>query len=185
MVGGAVVAISVVLFFVILRSAAARPGRRDPETGELILQCSPILVWTMAAIAVGMPLVLGALCFVIPFKTPEQVYIPVVMGLCFLLLGGGLWLWSSRRRTRVGPRGLTSEYALFGPQFLPWDQVTKVDFASGQEFWVRAKDGRKAMFWIFFEGVAEAVPLLREHLPEEVLRKHGETLETFASRVGG
>ena len=182
--GVAIALFFVLLFFLSLGSVAQRPGRRDPQTGELILQCSPLLSWTMAVITLGMPLLLGMLIFLVPFERPEQVFIPIGMSLFFVLLGGGFWFWSSRRRTRIGPSGLTSEYALFRPQFLPWHQVTKVDFANGQEFWVRAKDGRKAMLWIFFVGVAEAVPLLRAHLPQEVLTQYGEVLERFACCVG-
>jgi len=167
-----------------LRSAAQRTGRRDPETSELILQCSPLLVWTMAVVTLGMPLLLGLLSFVIRFESPEQIFIPLGMSLFLVLLSGGLWLWSSRRRTRIGPEGLTSEYALCESQFLPWDQVTKIDFANGTEFWVRATDGRKAMIWIYFVGVAEVVPLLCAYLPEKVLRTYGQTLERFASCVG-
>lgn len=91
--------------------------------------------------------------------------------------------WALRRRTRVGPAGLTSEYMFAGPRFLAWRDVTKVSFSSGQEFWLHGPKG-KAMLHVWFRGVKEAVPLLEQHLPEEVRRKHQGTIDRFAAAVG-
>ena len=71
-----------------------------------------------------------------------------------------------------------------GPRFLPWDRVTRVTFASGQEFWICGGRGEKAMLHVWFIGVRGAVPLLRAHLPSEVRAKCRATLEQFAESVG-
>src|SRR5436305_423809 len=124
----------VLFFFLLLRAAANRPARRDPATGELVLRFSPFLVWSMGAIAVGGPVGMGILSFVIPFKSENQVFVPILIGLSFLLLGGLLCLYTLRRRTRLSERGLTSEYLLARPRFLAWEHVVQVNFSSGQEF---------------------------------------------------
>src|SRR5262249_1099829 len=98
------------LLFELARRNAHRAALRDPETGDLILQFGPVLVWTMAAIAVIGPVGMLVLSFVIPFRNEREVFVPFGLGLFFLLLGGGLWLYLSRRRTRVSITGLTSEY---------------------------------------------------------------------------
>jgi hypothetical protein len=174
----------VLVFFALLRAGANRPARHDPETGELVLQCSSGLAWTMGIIAVGGPLFMAVLSFIIPFKNTAQVFVPVVLGAFFLLLGGLLCLWALRRRTRISERGLTSEYVFARPRFLPWVDVTKVSFASGQEFWVRGARGQKAMLHVWFVGAKEAVPLLRKYLPEAVRQKYESTLAAFAARTG-
>lgn len=182
--GNIIVVMGILAFFLLLRSAASRPAFRDPVSGDLVLQCSPILGWTMGAIAVGGPIGMGILSLIIPFAYPEQAFVPVGIGAFFLLLGGGMCLWAVCRRTRISRDGLLSEYALFKPQFLPWNEVEKVDFASGQEFWVRGKGGKKAMLFVWFVGIAEVVPLLRQYLPKTVELKYRSTIENFAARVG-
>jgi Bacterial PH domain len=181
---GALLAGGLAVFFVLLRAGANRPAKRDPETGELVLQNSSVLVWSMGIIAVAGPVLMAVLSFVIPFQNTAQVFVPIGLGAFFLLLGGLMCLWAIRRRTRVGERGLTSEYVFARPRFLPWEEVVKVSFANGQEFWVHGSGRQKAMLHVWFVGVKEAVPLLRQHLPEEVRRKYDATLATFAAAVG-
>jgi hypothetical protein len=180
----ALVASGVVLFFLLLRSKANRPPTRDPQTGELVLQLSTVLVWTMGLISVGGPLAMAALSFVIPFQHESQVFIPIGLGLFFLVLGGLLWLWASRRRTRVGERGLTSEYVFAQPRFLPWDEIDRISFSNGQELWLYGTSRKKAMLHVWFVGVKEAVPLLREHLPRKVIEKQKAVLDKFAMATG-
>ena len=62
--------------------------------------------------------------------------------------------------------------------------MTRVTFASGQEFWICGGRGEKAMLHVWFIGVRGAVPLLRAHLPSEVRAKCRATLERFAESVG-
>jgi hypothetical protein len=180
--GGLFIGIGVALFLGLLRAAASRPAPRDPETGDLVLQCSPTLVWTLGLLAAGGPILMGFLSMIIPFEHPNQVFVPIGVGAFFLLLGGSMCLWAIYRRTRVGEDGLTSEYVLFAQQFLRWDEVQSVDFTSGVELWVRGPRGRKAMLMTWFVGVHEAVPYLRRCLPEGV--KGRSAVEAFAITVG-
>src|SRR5262245_24856115 len=135
----ALVAAAVLACFALLRAGANRPARRDPTTGELVLQCGNGLAWSMGTIAVAGPLAMGVLSFIIPFRNTAQVFVPIVLGAFFLLLGGLLCFWALRRRTRINDKGLTSEYVFAKPRFLAWSDVESVSFASGQEFWVRGK----------------------------------------------
>jgi hypothetical protein len=183
-VPSALIVACVMLFFLLLRSAAGRPPKRDPQTGDLVLQCSPVLVWTMGVLAVGGPLAMAVLSFVIPFRNEREVFAPVGIGAFFLLLGGGMCLWAVRRRTRVGEHGLTSEYVFLAKRFLPWEDVERLSFDSGMEFWVHGPKRHKAMLHVWFTGVHEAVPLLDEHLPEKARDKYAGTLLQFAAKVG-
>jgi hypothetical protein len=174
----------VLLFFALLRTGANRPARRDPTTGELVLQFGKGLTWSMGAIAVGGPLLMAVLSFIMPFENTAQVFVPLVLGAFFLLLGGLLCLWALRRRTRIGERGLMSEYVFAKPRFLPWTDVVKVSFAGGQEFWVQGAGRQKAMLHVWFAGVKEAVPLLRQYLPDAVRQKDESSLANFAAMTG-
>ena len=175
--------VGVMVCLALLGWGARRPARRDPKTGELILQCGPGVLWLTGGIAVLGPLGSAALAFLIPFKNDTQVFVPIGLGAFFLLIGGPMSLWAVRRRTRIGETGLTSEGVFGGRRFLAWEDVQKVTFASGQEFWVRGPK-HKAMLHVWFIGLREAVPLLRKHLPAQVLKKNGSVLDTFAARVG-
>lgn len=181
-ISGGLAAVGVCVCLALLSLGARRPAKRDPKTGELVLQCNPGVVWLTGGIAVLGPLGSAALSFLIPFKNDTQMFVPIGLGGFFLLLGGLMCFWALRRRTRVGEQGLTSEYMFSGPRFLAWEDVQTVSFASGQEFWVKGAK-RKAMLHVWFGGVREAVPLLREHLPPEVLKKNASVIDAFASRV--
>jgi hypothetical protein len=171
-------------FFDLARRSARRPATRDPLTGELVLQFGPFLIWTMGGIAVLGPLGMAILSFVIPFKNEREVYIPIALGLFFLLLGGFLFVYLSRRRTRVSKDGLTSEYLFARPAHMAWDEVERVKLSGNQELFLYDRDGRRVWFHIFLVGVKEAVPLLREHLPAAVQRSNEETLKRFATAAG-
>jgi hypothetical protein len=41
------------VFSALVRAGATRPARRDPTTGELVLQCGSGVLWTMGSITVG------------------------------------------------------------------------------------------------------------------------------------
>jgi hypothetical protein len=43
----ALVAGGVLVFFALPRAGANRPARRGPATGELVLQCGNVLVWSI------------------------------------------------------------------------------------------------------------------------------------------
>src|SRR5262249_43545180 len=149
-------------------------------TGDLVLQCGSIIVWTMGIIAVGGPVGMAILSFIVPFKNEREVFIPIGLGAFFLLLCGLMCIWAIRRRTRISARRLVSEYMLARPQFLPWEDVTKVSFANGQDFWVHGTDAKKALLQVMlFTGVRDAVPILLAHLPEEVQVECSETIERF------
>lgn len=179
------VVVGVLLFFSILRAGVKRPARCDPVTGDLVLQCGSILVWSMGIIAVAGPLSMAILSFVIPFKNQREVLIPIGIGAFFLILGGVICFWVIRRRTRISARGLMSEYMLASPRFVPWEKVTKVSFSDGQEFWIHASDGSKAMLHVLlFIGVREVVPYLTTHLPKEVQREYKEVIDRFIKATG-
>src|SRR5262249_8932982 len=136
--------------------------------------------WTMGAIAVLGPLAMLILSFVIPFRNEREVYVPIVMGLFFGLLGGTLYLYLSRRRTRVSRTGLTSEYVFRGPAHMAWEEVEKIKFSlNQQELFLYDRHGRKARLHVWLVGVKEAAPLLRECLPEAVQRDNQKPLESF------
>src|SRR5262245_9675105 len=97
---GLVVA-GVLVFFALLAAGANRPPRRDPASGARVLQRGGGLVWSVAIIGVGWPLLMAVLSFIIPFKNTAQVFVPFGLGAFFLLLRGLLCLWAMRRRTRV------------------------------------------------------------------------------------
>jgi hypothetical protein len=170
----------IVVFFNLVRRSARAPALRDPQTGELVLQFSKFLIWTMGAIAVLGPLAMVILSFIIGFRSEREVYVPIVLGLFFGLLGGAMYLYLSRRRTRLSRAGLTSEYVFRGPAHMAWEEVQKIKFASNQQdLFLYDTHGRKARLHVWLVGVKEAVPLLRECLPEAVQRDHQKPLESF------
>jgi len=136
-----------------------------------------------ASIAVLGSIGAGVMGFVLPPTNETQLIAVIAFGGFFLLLGGLMCFWALRRRTRISEKGLTSEYMFSGPRFLAWEDVEKLSFASGQEFWVKGAK-RKAMLHVWYVGLRDAVPLLREHLPEAVRKKYASTIDTLAARVG-
>jgi hypothetical protein len=182
---GGLAAAGVVLFLAILRSISNRPAKRDATTGDLVLQSSSVLVWTMGIIAVVAPVGLAILSAIFPFKNEREVFIPIVMGGFFLLVGGLTCFWAIRRRTRINERGMTSEYMLAKPQFLSWNEVASVSFANGQEFWVRGANGNKALVHVMlFTGVKDAAPFVVAHLPERVRAECHKTIDRFIRATG-
>jgi hypothetical protein len=167
-------------FFDLVRKSANAPALRDPQTGELILRFPKFLIWTMGLIAVLGPLGMVVLSFVIPFQNEQQVYVPIVMGLFFALLGGLMYLVLSRYRTRVSRTGLTSEHFFRGPAHLTWQDVEKIKFSSNhQELFLYDRQGKRARLHVWLVGVKEAAPLLRECLPEAVRRENEQPLASF------
>jgi hypothetical protein len=176
----AIVVYILLAFFNLVRTSARAPALRDPQTGDLVLQFSKFLIWTMGAIAVLGPLAMVILSFVIPFRNEREVYVPIVLGLFFGLLGGALYLYLSRRRIRLSRTGLTSEYVFRGPAHMAWEEVETIKFAlNKQELFLYDRDGKKARIHVWLVGVKEAVPLLRECLPEAVQRDNQKPLESF------
>src|ERR1700677_4842305 len=167
MIQGAITGLVVGLLLVLLQSAAKRPATRDPVTGDLVLQLTPVLTWMMGGIAIGGPIFILVLSMIVRFKNPNEVYIPIAIGAFFLVVGGLTCLWGLRRRTRLGKDGLTSEYMIGRSQFLEWSDVIKLT-RSGPELWLRGATGNKALLMLWFSGIAEAVLLLKEHRPESV-----------------
>jgi hypothetical protein len=173
------------VFFNLVRMRARAPALRDPQTGELVLQFSKFLIWTVGAIAVLGPLAMVVLSFIIPFDSEAQVFVPIVLGLFFGLLDGAMYLYLARRRTRLSGTGLTSEYVFRGPAHMAWEEVEKIKFSlNQQELFLYDRNGRKAQLHVWLVGVKEAVPVLRERLPEAVLRDNQKPLERFFKVVG-
>jgi hypothetical protein len=174
----------ILLFFNLVRATARAPALRDPQTGDLVLRFGNFVIWTMGVIAVLGPLAMVVLSFVIPFRSEREVYVPIVMGLFFGLLGGLMYLVLSRRRTRLSRTGLTSEYAFRGPVHIPWEEVEKIKFTlNKQELFFYDRQGRKARIHVWQVGVREAAPVLRECLPEAVQRDNQKPLEDFYKTV--
>lgn len=183
-VSGVLVAGSVALVLGLLRASAQQPACRDPETGDLVLKCGRGFVVMMLVIAGGGPVSMALLSLVIPFAYPAQAFVPVGIGAFFLAIGGPLALWGVKRGTRLSEDGITSYFVMSSPRFLAWEDVKKVSFASGQEFWLVGTKGDKAMIHVWFVGAAEAVPELWERLPEKVVEKYGDTIRFFGQCVG-
>src|SRR4051794_2197037 len=125
----AIVVYVLFVFFDLVRASARAPALRDPQTGEVVLRFSGFLVWTMGAIAVLGPLGMVILSFIIPFRNEREVYVPIVLGLFFGLLGGSLYLYLARRRIRLSRTGLTSEYVFSSPAHMAWEEVETIKFA--------------------------------------------------------
>ncbi len=183
-VQGGVVALVVVSLFALLRAGAGRPATHDPATNELVLQLPSGLARLMGAIAIVGPIAMVVLSFFLPFKNPGEVYVPIAIGAFFLLLSGPLCLWMMRRRTRLGEKGITSEYLFSKPRFLAWADVARVRFVNNQELYLHSGDRHKALLHVWFVGVKEVVPLLRQYLPARVQDLHEEELNKFAEVVG-
>jgi hypothetical protein len=164
----------------LIRAAAARPARRDPTTGDLILRHNNVVTWMAGIFAIGLLLLLAVMTFVKPPTTDAQVLGVIGPGACLLLFFGWGCLYGLRRRTRIGERGLTSEYLFAKPKFLPWEDVVKVSMR-GHEFWVHRSDGRRALLHARFIGVKGAVPLLEKYLSDAVKQKYKRTLARFAA----
>jgi hypothetical protein len=181
----AIMVFALFFFFGLVRWSARAPAMHDPQTGELVLQFSKFLVWTVGAIAVLGPLAMVVLSFIVPFENEQQIFVPIVMGLFFGLFGGAMYLYLSRRRTRLSTTGLTMEYVFRGPAHMAWEDVEKIKFAlNKQELFIYDRGGRRAQLHVWLVGVKEAAPLLRERLPEAVQRDHQQHLERFYRVVG-
>jgi hypothetical protein len=179
------VILPVLVLLLLIRAQAKRPARRDPETGELVLRWSGLLVWTAGGCAVAMPLLMAIASFMIP-SPGAQVFAPIAIGGVPLLAGGVLCLYFIRRRTQLGAQGITSEYLFARRRFLPWNDVVSVRFKDGQAFWVHGSGRQKALLHVWFVGVKEAVPLLRQYLPDAVRQDAANILlvEKFATATG-
>src|SRR5688572_3134089 len=88
--------IPVVVLLLLVRAQAKRPARRDPETGELVLRWSSIMVWTAGVCAVVMPVLMAVVSFMNP-ALGTQVLAPIIIGGIPLLAGGMLCLYFIRR----------------------------------------------------------------------------------------
>ena len=159
---GGLAAAGVVLFLAILRSLSNRPAKRDAATGDLVLQSSSVLVWTMGIIAVGAPVGLAILSVIFPFKNQREVFIPIVMGGFSRRRRADFAFGRSRCRTRCGaseprPDLRNTMLAKTTISFVE-DDVASVSFANGQEFWVRGANGDKAalVHVMLFTGVQDA-----------------------------
>lgn len=168
----AIAPLGVILLFAILRSRAGRPAKRDHATGDVVLQYSRIVVWTTGLSAVIGSVGMVILPFVLPPKNVGEALIALGIGAFFLLVGGGMCIWTARRRVCVGVRGVQAEYPFTQPRFLPWEEVTRVRYLNG-EFWVYGRGRAKVLVPanFFFVGVGEAVPLILTHLPDQVQRE--------------
>jgi hypothetical protein len=168
LITGLAVGLGLHFYFAILRKRSRLHAKRDEITGDIILRCSSVVVWTMGAVAVVGGGGMLALAILIPPPNPGGIFIPLGIGAFFLLVGGGTCLLAIWRQTRIGVEGVTSEYMFSSPQFFPWEEVTKVRFFNG-EFSIHGPGRKKAPFHvILFTGVREAVPLIIEHLPKRV-----------------
>jgi hypothetical protein len=176
----AVMVYALFFFFDLIRKGARAPAVRDPETGDVVLQWSKFLIWTMGSIAVLGPLAMVVLSFVIPFSSPAQVLVPIIMGLFFGLFGGMLYLYLARRRTRLTRTGLTMEYVFRNPAHIPWEEVETIKFSiNNQELFLYGRNRKRAQIHIWMVGVRESAQILRDHLPEAVQREHQEPLNRF------
>jgi hypothetical protein len=179
------VIIPVLVLLLLIRAQAKRPARRDLETGELVLRWSGLLVWTSGGCAIAMPLLMAVVSFLIPLPG-AQVFAPIAIGGVPLLAGGVMCLYFIRRCTRLGAQGITSEYLFARRRFLPWNDVVGVRFKNGQEFWLHGPGRQKALLHVWFVGVKEAVPWLRQYLPDAVRQDANNILlvEKFATATG-
>jgi hypothetical protein len=110
-------------------------------------------------------------------------YLMIGLGLSFLLVGGGMAIWASLRRVRVGADGITSRSTLGGFKTLTWDAIEKVAF-SGYEFWIYGRAHNRVMLLIWDVGMNDAVTMLESNLPESVRTTHRDDLNRLAKLTG-
>jgi hypothetical protein len=179
----AVVGVAVGLFFYLLLQSAKRPAMRDPKTGVLVLQFGRILPIIMGSIAVGAPIGLVILSFVVGFKTPNEKFIPIGMGAAFLLLGGGMLPYLLKARVRVSDEGLEGEAPLMRVRKIAWPEVARVRFCSDGSLTLISRDNTRVKIQPFMVGISEFAGILEQRLPQEARQASQRDLEKFRTFV--
>jgi hypothetical protein len=169
--------------FVAVRSSAKKPAPRDPITGDLLLRFGPILPTVGALIALGGPALMIFLSFAIKFKSKNEIYIPIVLGVLFFLGGAYIFLYVRKHLTRVNAQGLSTSTMFKKPSLLAWKDITKLSFSNSMDFKLQGANGQKAAISIFHTGAYEVVPLLRTQLPAAVAQANSAALERFCEIV--
>jgi hypothetical protein len=181
---GGLIGLVVAILFMLLVQGAKRPVARDPTSGELVLRFNPILTAIMAVIGAVGPVGMVALSFVVKFKTPNERYIPVGIGLFFLLLGGGLAAYFYKTVVRVNHEGLVAN-GLFGlSRAISWQEVVRARFGTDMTFSLITAAKKKVQVHFFMKGMSEFSKMIEEYLPDEAKEASHADLEKLRVMFG-
>jgi hypothetical protein len=182
-VSSAVAAGGVTALLYLLLQSAKRPAKRDPETGDLVLQFGAILPVIMGTIAVGAPIGLAILAMFVGFKNPNERYIPMVMGAGFLLLGGGPLPYLLKTRIRVGADGLVYQGVFGQPRTMAWPEIVRVQFKSDGSLTLISAAKKRIQVQPLMVGIGEFAEILDEHLPEAAWGASVKDLDRFSAML--
>jgi hypothetical protein len=174
--GGLIGAVVAILFMLVLRSSK-QPVGPDPVTGELVLRFNRVLTAMMAAIGVAGPVGMIVLSFLVSFKTPNERYIPVVIGLFFFLLGGGLAVYFHKTLVRVNHVGLVARGLFGSPRTISWQEVVRARFGTDMTFSLITATKKKIQVHFFMKGMSEFAKMVEAFLPEEAREASQADLE--------
>jgi len=176
---GAIIGGAVFMFMYLLLQSAKQPALRDPQTGDLILRFNKILPSIMGVIAFGAPIGLVILSMVIGFKNPSEKYIPIVMGVMFLALGGGPLPYLLKARIRVSGEELEYTGPFGGARKIAWCNVVRVRFHSDGSLSIVSSTKQKIKVQPFMVGIKEFAGLLDAYLPQAARDISIRDLEKF------
>lgn len=181
---GGVIGVVVAILFTLVLQSSKRPVVRDPTSGELVLRFNPILTVIMAVIGAVGPLGMVALSFVVTFKTPNERYIPVGIGLFFLLLGGGLAVYFYKTVVRVNHHGLVATGVFGSSRAISWLEVVRVRFGTDMTFSLITAAKKKVQVHFFMKGMTEFTKMIDAYLPEEAKRASPNDLDKLRAMFG-
>ena len=170
--GGLIGVVVAVLFMLVLQSAK-RPVARDP-----------ILTAIMAVIGVAGPLGMIALSFVVTFKTPNERYIPIGIGLFFFLLGGGMAAYLYKTLVRVNQEGLVAEGLFGSPRAISWQEVVRVRYGTDMTLSLMTATKKKVQVHFFMNGISDFAKMIEAFLPEEARKASRNDLEKLRTTLG-
>jgi hypothetical protein len=157
-----------------------RPARRDPKTGELILEEPRVLNRFFWIMIIGFPNGIAILAFADP-PPPGEHWIPwFAAASC---VGLGMLGISATVCVRVSAEGIRKEGPFSRKRHILWQEVASVTMdASGSPHISSSKDTR-IIVETNLVGIAELPDILERHLPHDVLRNCEVDLIAFREFV--
>jgi hypothetical protein len=93
-------------------------------------------------------------------------YIPVIIGLFFFLLGGGLAAYMHKTLVRVNDEGLVAEGLFGGRRAISWQDVVRAKFGADMTFALVSKDKKTVKVHFFMSGMSDFASMVEDHLPD-------------------